>query len=297
MGKLKYKEGDKLGSYDTKLIKRLEKGKAVFECSFCHKEFICDISNIVRDHTKSCGCATKLLKSENHMKYHSGDRVGPKKIKLIKRLENKGKGSYTGIFECPDCGKEFIRDFTSIITGNTQSCGCSTYTKQQSYKEGSRVGPYNLLLIKRKGRNAIFQCNCGKEFTAQISNIVNGTTRSCGCISISRGEEKIKSILEKEDILFISQKSFKNCINPMTQRHLYFDFYLPEYNCCIEYDGEQHFKASGRLWNTQENLEATQYRDEIKNQYCKDNNIKLIRVPYTDFDKLDKDYLLERIFE
>ena len=89
-------------------------------------------------------------------------------------------------------------------------------------------------------------------------------------------------------IFFIKQKSFNNCRNPKTNKKLFFDFYLPDYNCCIEYDGVQHFEESSLCSDT---LEERQYRDNIKNQYCKDNNIKLIRIPYTDFKILNIEYL------
>lgn len=63
-----------------------------------------------------------------------------------------------------------------------------------------------------------------------------------------------------------------------------FDFYLPEYNLCIEYDGEQHFKPvdfanKGREWADKQ-FEIRRTCDEIKTEYCKKNNIKLLRIPY-----------------
>lgn len=67
------------------------------------------------------------------------------------------------------------------------------------------------------------------------------------------------------NIKFEKQKSFKDCVNPKTNSKLYFDFCLPDYNCCIEYDGRQHFKEYSGSWDK---LEDIQYRDNIKNQYC-----------------------------
>ena len=79
-----------------------------------------------------------------------------------------------------------------------------------------------------------------------------------------------------------------------------FDFYLPDYNTCIEYDGEQHFHTPNNktsTYFTKEKIDEIQYRDSIKNQYCKDNNIKLIRIPYTDYNLLNEKYLLDKINE
>lgn len=72
-----------------------------------------------------------------------------------------------------------------------------------------------------------------------------------------------------------------------------FDFYLPNQNICIEYDGEHHFIANGGYF-TEDFVKGVQYRDKIKNNYCKEKQIQLIRIPHTDFTKLDFNYLKER---
>ena len=71
-----------------------------------------------------------------------------------------------------------------------------------------------------------------------------------------------------------------------------FDFYINEDNYIIEYDGEQHFKDTNGFFKT--TLEEIQKRDIFKNQWCKENNIPLIRIPYTRYDDLCiEDLLLE----
>ena len=87
------------------------------------------------------------------------------------------------------------------------------------------------------------------------------------------------------------KKTFEQCRNPKTNTLLKFDFYLPKYNLCIEYDGEQHFKYSNHGWNTKEKFDQIQYRDSIKNKFCEENSIKLIRIPYTEFDKINSSYI------
>ena len=82
--------------------------------------------------------------------------------------------------------------------------------------------------------------------------------------------------LTNNNINFIHQFSFNDCINI---RKLPFDFYLPEHNTCIEFDGEQHFKPLKRFGGEQ-NFIYIQKNDEIKNKYCLEKNIKLIRIKY-----------------
>ena len=76
-------------------------------------------------------------------------------------------------------------------------------------------------------------------------------------------------------------------------RHLRFDFYLPERNVCIEYDGEQHFApvkygSSIKRGTPEERYKETKRRDNIKSDFCKKNNIDLIRIPYMDFNKISE---------
>lgn len=78
----------------------------------------------------------------------------------------------------------------------------------------------------------------------------------------SKGEAKIQKILEENNIYFETQKTFKDCKD---QGNLKFDFYLPNYNCCIEYDGIQHFENKSNGYFTEEKLKGIKKRDSIKN--------------------------------
>lgn len=105
--------------------------------------------------------------------------------------------------------------------------------------------------------------------------------------SMSLGETKVKNILRDLKIDFLAQHRFPNCKNIHT---LPFDFYLPEYRTCIEYDGQQHYMPVARFGG-EETFELNKLRDEIKDRFCKENKIKLIRIPYKDYKKLSKEYL------
>lgn len=102
------------------------------------------------------------------------------------------------------------------------------------------------------------------------------------CNSSSRGEDKIKSILEKNKICFHRNYQFDDCVRT---KKLRFDFYLPDLNTIIEYDGEHHFKEN--KYFGEGNLEYITINDEIKNKYCLENKIKLIRIPYWEFDVIE----------
>jgi hypothetical protein len=104
------------------------------------------------------------------------------------------------------------------------------------------------------------------------TNLLNG----CGCpvCNESKGEKIIRLFLTKNNINFRMQKIFNNCCNI---KPLPFDFYLPDYNICIEYDGEQHFKIKEN-WGGKDGFIKIKNNDKIKDSYCDKNNIKLIRI-------------------
>jgi len=112
------------------------------------------------------------------------------------------------------------------------------------------------------------------EFEQIIYHHIKG--HGCpSCNSSSKGENTIKNWLENNKIKFIRNYQFEDC---KRERALRFDFYLPEQNICIEFDGEHHFEENEYFGKG--NLEYITKNDEIKNEYCSINNIQLIRIPY-----------------
>ena len=69
-------------------------------------------------------------------------------------------------------------------------------------------------------------------------------------------------------------------------KSLLFDFFIPKYNTCIEFDGEQHFRPINFMGGI-DKFEKTKINDNIKTIFCQENNIKLIRIPYYDIDKIE----------
>lgn len=90
--------------------------------------------------------------------------------------------------------------------------------------------------------------------------------------------------LDDKGIEYESECMLEGCLY---KRPLRFDFYIPKLNMAIEYDGEQHFRPIG--WYTYDiaSFTSMQTRDSIKNNYCKEHGIRLLRIPYTDYDNID----------
>ena len=94
----------------------------------------------------------------------------------------------------------------------------------------------------------------------------------------SSGEDRIKDVLELYNIPYEREKKFDGCKN---KRRLPFDFYIESLKICIEYDGEFHHKSQ-KHFGGDPVLSRIKINDSIKNKWCEDNGINLIRISYKD---------------
>lgn len=279
MGKFIDETGNKYGRLTVlkKAEQRTSSGSVKWICQ-------CECGNLVevagdvlrRGLTVSCGCfqKQKVIKDEIGHKYG--------KLTVLRRAANRGHRAYW-VCQC-ECGNIVEISGTNLRQGQ-QSCGCG----QIKNRIGNKYG--KLTVIKQKPNNMWeCQCDCGNTVTIFGKYLDNGHVQSCGCIK-SAGETKIKSILNELNIYFETQKSFETCRFEDTKALARFDFYLPKYNCLIEYDGEQHFLSKQSGWSNDTQLAYTKSHDNFKNQWCYQNNIRLIRIPYTDFDQIDRNYI------
>ena len=229
-----------------------------------------------------------------------GQKFG--RLTVLERAENASTGQAQQLCEC-ECGNKIVVKGQQLRSGHTQSCGCLRKDKTKEYflksydLTGQKFGHLTVLkrTEKRDNNRVIYlcQCDCGNKVEIRGDRLTRGEIVSCGCVN-SKGEERISKILRENNIPFEMQKTFDDCRNPETDSLFRFDFYINN-QYLLEYDGIQHFLYDDNsIWNTKENLEKTQKYDTIKNQYCKDHNIPLIRIPYTKYDTLClEDLLLE----
>lgn len=140
------------------------------------------------------------------------------------------------------------------------------------------------------------KCSCGEIFETTRGNFTDRNKNRCDkCIFlVSKGEDKIRAYLVAQNIKYIRQYCFDDCRG--VKRPLPFDFAIFDNKnnlmCLIEYDGKQHFEpvnfggcSDEIALQEHENLKQN---DQIKNEYCKKNNIKLIRIPYWEFDNIEE---------
>ena len=149
----------------------------------------------------------------------------------------------------------------------------------------SKVIGFEPSLVTPKHYDLICECNCENHtiFKVRFENWKSGEKTRCNyCTAkISNIELKVQEFLEKKQISYIPQYKFEGCKD---KRLLPFDFYLTDYNCCIEVDGEQHYYDYSNIYSSSKrkdnNFQDRQKKDQIKNSFCQINGIKLIRLKY-----------------
>lgn len=199
------------------------------------------------------------------------------------------------VYHCKcSCGNECdVRAF-SLKNGDTKSCGClakklsSERNKGKFIKDltGQVFGKLTVLQLSATrtsggGAKWICKCECGNLKEVSSKSLQSGDTMSCGCI-ISKGEYKIKQILQNNNIPFEEQKTFPD-LKSEKGFLLKYDFYVNnEY--LIEFDGEQHETDTSLF--SHDNFDYRKQNDEKKTNYALQNNIPLIRIPYYKLNSL-----------
>lgn len=257
-------------------------------------------------HTQSCGCLQKERTSEANLKNLMGERFGKLIVLKIDDSKKGNQGQLYWICKC-DCGKIKSILGTALKNGDTISCGCSQEARRRALMEeydlsGQTFGKLivverdEMVSRERKRAHYLCQCECGNAVIVSGQHLRSGHTASCGC-SLSKGELKIIEILKNQKIDFKTQFSFDNLRGD--NKKLRFDFAIikdKELICLIEYQGKQHYNNLD-FFGGESALKKQKKYDSLKREYCKNNNIKLIEIPYWDYNKINAEYLLQKIFE
>jgi very-short-patch-repair endonuclease len=287
------------------------------DCELISTEY----ENRVKDLMFKCHCGNIFYKSFGEFKDLDGRRCNECGIKKMINSQ-KHTIEYVKKFikensECELLSKEYINAHEPILLkckcGNTFETDFNHFqnqNKRQCKKCGNKLRNKNTIFAYDDVKKFIesesdcillsddyinartpltLKCGCGNKFKTTLDEFRNRNRRGCRkCSStVSRMENKIMRVCEKLKIEFIFQYKLKNCkdIYPLP-----FDFYLPQYNICIEADGKQHSEpvqfGDMSYEDAVENFAIVKKHDEIKNKYCKDNNIELIRIPYTKFKNI-----------
>jgi hypothetical protein len=175
---------------------------------------------------------------------------------------------------CPEHGVFEQRPKDHLLGKKCKKCSGvymdTEYFIEKANKIHGFIYSYDRTIFKKASSKVILTCEKHGDFEQTPNSHLNGS--GCPICRESKGEKNIRNLLIRNNINFIRQHKFKDCINV---KPLLFDFYLPEHNICIEFNGEQHYK-SFNFFGGNDKLIKTQKNDSIKYDYCKNNNINLL---------------------
>lgn len=164
-------------------------------------------------------------------------------------------------------------------------------THEEFVKEMTDKNPSVKIIGKYNGALTDVDCQCEKcdyIWKAKPEKSVRGT--DCPKCNFSKGEKKIDEFLCTHDIANIPQKKFDDLVGIHGWK-LSYDFYIPSFNVLIEYQGEQHYepiKFGKTIEYGIKRLKTQQMNDSIKREYAKNNNMKLLEIPYWEFDNIEE---------
>lgn len=285
--------------WSTSTVNNFKRDKS--KCPECSKESRADLQMIPEN-----VAIEKIKKICNYKNYEFRGFVDNKwvgkKTYLILYCKKHNIEWRTTIYEslisgkgCPECGKEISRDSKRYSQDEAENIIINK-CKELGYNFIGFVDGY----INEKSK-IILNCPKHKNWYSTYNNFQRGS--GCPICNQSKGEQKIAEILEKHGFVYLNnmsdrqpnvkyfmrQYTFDDCRSDATEvkrsRKMPFDFYLIDYNICIEYDGRQHYEPAFG----QNNLELTKRNDQIKTEYCNDQNgrPKLIRITYLEYKNIE----------
>ena len=213
-------------------------------------------------------------------------------LTVIDFSPREGTSNSYWVCQC-DCGSApTVVSKSHLITGHTKTCGkCKWINKKFGHltvlEETCEKTADGHKIVK-------CQCDCGNICFKGVDSLKKSSlTANCGCQSKSAGETLIANILKENYISFKEQYTFSDLKGDKALLRFDFAIFNEEgyLDYLIEFDGRQHFEESKQLGGHEGFIKRQKY-DSLKNQYCQEHNLKLIRIPYYELSKINYDYIM-----
>lgn len=277
--------------YDDYEERKNKFDKCTFECKICGYIFETTPSRFLRS---KCKCS----KCEGNVPYNSEDIIEKihncnPKINILEPTD-----SFTGVMkcECMECKYIWNTEVSHFIYRNA-TCPMCSYKELGKQKRKSNdeflaelaeknmndltiLEPYQTITTPIK-----IQCNKCRHIWKTSPEMLLLNTGCPICKTISKGENKIESILSKEKIYHIRQYKFDD-LKGVGDRKLSYDFYIPDYNLLIEFQGTYHDGKAPR--QTEERLIIQKEHDKRKREYAEKNGYDLLEIWYYDYKNIEK---------
>lgn len=273
------------------------------ELTHTHVEAQCKCGNINRirlsyittNRKIDCGCGEKERRYKrifDKYKYLIDATINNWTVLNIIPPDEKHDRTYA-LCKCK-CGTEKEVELRNLLQNLSKDCGCGRkqtvgkiFSKDLTGKKFGKLTVLEEVEGRSKSGHKLYRCKCDCENTIVLktNQLTTRHTSSCGCL-LSYYNMYTSNFLTEHSICF--QPEYTVYVD---EKYYRFDFFLPDYNSFIEYDGEQHFSPVRFHTQTdEESLETfytTQLHDKIKNMYCEENNINLLRIPYWEKENID----------
>lgn len=265
---------------------------------------LCDCGNLTivsssafkKETQKSCGCWHAKVSANQRFTDLTEKTFGDLYVKdrnyeYAEQIKQEGKEP-RAYWNCICvCGREVTRSTHSLTCKQNPTCGhCYRMTDYTNFKSGMVTALYPIGKNNEHG-SAIWHCicECGNEFDTDTNTLSH--LLSCGCATQSKGEYIIENILKENNIKYIYNKGYFKDLKTSRGGTCRYDFIILNDNNevirLIEFDGAQHYEKNDFF-----NTEFLKENDEIKNQYAKQHNIPLVRIPYWMRDKITLEMLM-----
>lgn len=232
------------------------------------------------------------MKHKNPRKKMSTDEFIQKANKVHNEKYNYSQCNYIDYFQhvqiiCNECENVFSQTPSNHLAGrgckkcrdSVQRMTTADFIELAIKTHGDEYDYTNTKYTNAKTKVEI-KCKKCLEIFSQLPRGHIYEESGCPKCRQSHGEKKISLMLKLLNIKYQPQKKFNDC-RGIGSNLLRFDFYLPELNTCIEYDGKQHTDTKSKYWN-----ESICKNDTKKDEYCKQKNIKMVRINFTEFEEI-----------
>lgn len=196
---------------------------------------------------------------------------------------------------CPIC-KQYDLKRTDQLRKKISTCSNSYYHRSLIGQKFGKLIPIKIIENNRLNGydRYLCLCECGNYHEVYGYDLTQKNVTHCGCQK-SYGEYMIKTILSKNNINFVNNKTFQNCRFPDTNSRAFFDFYVKR-KFLVEFDGLQHTKDKSNHFGSIDNYVKLHNHDLYKNQWAWENNIPMKRIPYEYRDTITLDNIMSDQF-
>ena len=279
------------------------KHRALFMCNKHNIEFSAFLTNVLQGNCVGCEMCKKDTKRKINL-----DKIIPKiHNKPLKIIGHHMIKSHVYIdFQCLKCNNSFSQRKDSIVyKDNNIDCPYCGEKENRQFKNGSwefikkttefyKQEVFDLVKdeysVVEEYKGALTPIDmkhnvCGNIWKIKPNNFLSSNRRCPYCIA-PKGEKRIEKYLEENKVLFEPQKKYDDLFG-VKNGSLSYDFYIPQLNLLVEYQGEQHCRPID-YFGGQEYFEIQQEHDRRKREYAKQNNIELLEIWYYDFENIEQ---------